>query len=334
MNPVLHTPPKITIGLTEACPLRCHHCYADCARAPKPGELDAERWIGLLRDLSEQGVIQVYFEGGEPLIKPGLLDILRACSPTMMTKLRTHGWQLDDALAATLADAGLGRALVDLAGGNAATHDAATGVVGSFRQSCDAIAALARHHIPVDALVILTRQTAPELQAIADLAATLGADRLGILRLYPLGRARQAWSDLALPLAEQMAAITAIRPPAGLGIMQSWHPKDRNCCWQAAAINAFGRAIGCMYLREYVDFGDATQTPYNEIFRTNAQYRALREGPVEASCSDCSAPQGRPGGCRSTAYAWHGRWTAPDPFDVTLNHGIDLSLAPPALLDT
>lgn len=330
MNPVLHSPPKITIGLTEACPLRCQHCYADCAHAPKRGELDAGNWVRLLRDLSEQGVIQVYFEGGEPLIKPGLLDILRACSPTMMTKLRTHGWGLHDALAAALAEAGLGRALVDLAGSNAATHDTATGVPGSFRQSCDAIVALVRQDIPVDALVILTRYTAPQLPAIAELVAGLGAKRLGILRLYPLGRARQAWSELALPLPEQMAAIAAVKPPAGLGIMQSWHPKDRNCCWQAAAINAFGRAIGCMYLREYVDFGDATERSYVEIFRTNEQYRALREGPVEASCRDCTAPQGRPGGCRSTAYAWHGRWSAPDPFDVTLNHGTDLTIAPPA----
>jgi radical SAM protein with 4Fe4S-binding SPASM domain len=333
MNPILNSPPKITVGLTEACPLHCRSCYADCANAPKPGELTAEQWIGLLQDLSERGIIQVYFEGGEPLAKPGLLDILRACSPVMMTKLRTHGCGLTDTVAMELAEAGLGRALVDFAGANAATHDSWTGVAGSFQQSCDAAAALVRHDIPVDALVILTRQTAPELPAIAELVQRLGASRLGILRLYPLGRARHAWSEIALPLAEQMSAIANLRPPAGLGIMQSWHPKDRNCCWQAAAINAFGHAIGCMYLREYVDFGDATKTPYTEIFRTHEQYRELREGPIEESCTDCTAPQGRPGGCRSTAYAWHGRWSAPDPFDVTLNHGIDLSIVPPARLD-
>lgn len=333
MNPVLHSPPKITVGVTEGCPLRCRHCYADCANAPKPGELDARQWIALLRALSDQGVIQVYFEGGEPLIKPGMLDILRTCSPTMMTKLRTHGWGLDDTLATALAAAGLGRALVDLAGANAATHDAATGVAGSFQQSCDAIAALTRVGIPVDVLVVLTRQTAPELLVMAELVAALGAARLGILRLYPMGRARQAWPELALSLQEQMAAIAAVQSSAGLGIMQSWHPKDRNCCWQAAAINAFGRAIGCMYLREYVDFGDATQTPYGEIFRTNEHYRALRDGPIEQGCDDCTAPQGRPGGCRSTAYAWHGRWSAPDPFDITLNHGIDLRTIPPTRLD-
>ena len=178
-------------------------------------------------------------------------------------------------------------------------------------------------------MVVLTRQTAPQLAAIAHLAAELGAERLGVLRLYPLGRARQHWQQIAPGLSEQMEAVGSLQPPRGLRIMQSWHPNDHNCCWQAAAINAFGRAIGCMYLREYVDFGDATMVAYDEIFRTHPLYRQLRSGDVEETCATCSGSQGSHGGCRRTAYAWHGRWTAPDPFDISLNHGIDLTVLPP-----
>ena len=328
-NPVLDTPPKITIGITEACPLRCSYCYADCARSPKPGELTAERWIPLMQGLAEQGVIQAYFEGGEPLAKPGFLNILRATTPLMMTLLRTHGIGLTRDVARQLADIGLGRGLVDLMGADAHTHDAATGVPGSFQQSCAAIRHMVDAGIPTDVLVILTVPTAPQLTDIARLAAELGAKRIGVLRLYPLGRARTVWSELALSMEAQTAALAALQRPKGLGLMQSWHPNDHNCCWQAAAINAFGRAIGCMYLRDYVDFGDATVTPYNEIFRTDPLYRALRSGDVEESCGDCSATQGSHGGCRSAAFAFHGRWTAPDPFDRALNHGTDLTSLPP-----
>lgn len=328
-NPVLDTPPKITIGVTEACPLRCHYCYADCARAPKPGELSAEQWIPLMRGLADQGVIQAYFEGGEPLVKPGFLDILRTVTPLMMTLLRTHGIGLTRDVGLELADIGLGRGLVDLMGADAATHDTASGSPGSFGQSLDAIRHLVAAGIPTDVLVILTTRTAPQLNAVARIAADLGAKRLGVLRLYPLGRARAVWTELALSMEAQTAALASLRVPAGLKIMQSWHPNDHNCCWQAAAINAFGRAIGCMYLRDYVDFGDASVIPYNEIFRTNPLYRSLRSGDVEESCSDCSATQGSHGGCRSAAFAFHGRWTAPDPFDAALNHGVDLTQLPP-----
>jgi radical SAM protein with 4Fe4S-binding SPASM domain len=329
LNPVLATPPKISIGITEACPLRCRHCYADCAAAPKPGELSAQTWQDLLQDLARRGVIQAYIEGGEPLAKPGFLSLLRAITPDMMTLVRTHGFGVDAGGAAALAEAGLGRLLVDVMGADARTHDAHAGVAGSFAVSCEAIRHAAAAGIATDALVILTRQTAPHLTRIAELVAGLGAQRLGVLRLYPLGRARLAWQDMALPLAAQMDALAALVPPPGLRVMQSWHPFDHNCCWQAAAINAFGRAIGCMYLREYVDYGDATVTPYDEIWRGNPLYRQIRSGAVEERCGDCSASQGSHGGCRSAAYAWHGRWTAPDPFDTALNHGTDLTVLPP-----
>lgn len=328
-NPVLESPPKITLGITETCPLRCRHCYADCAPSPKAAELSASDWIRLIGQLADRGVIQTYIEGGEPLSKPGFIDILRAATPMMMTLLRTHGWGLTHDTARELADAGLGRALVDLMGADADTHEAATGTPESFQQACDGVANLVAAGVPTDVLVILTRQTAPQLTGIARLARGLGAERIGVLRLYPLGRARRIWPEIALSLPEQMAALAGLKLPVGLGLMQSWHPNNHNCCWQAAAINAFGRAIGCMYLREYVDFGDATTTPYDEIFRSNALYRALRSGDVEASCASCSGTQGSHGGCRSTAYAWHGRWTAPDPFDPHLNRDVHLKILPP-----
>jgi radical SAM protein with 4Fe4S-binding SPASM domain len=330
-NPVLETPPKITLGITEACPLRCRYCYADCARNPKPGELSAIEWVRVISELAERGIVHAYIEGGEPLIKPGFLEILRNTSPVMMTMLRTHGWGLSRGMAGRLADSGLARCFVDLMGDSAEVHDRASGVAGSFAKSVAAIGHLVAAGIPADVLVILTRQTAPLLPAIARLAAGLGAERLGVLRLYPLGRARAQWNDIAIGLPPQMEALAAVRAalPAGLGLMQSWHPEDHNCCWQSAAINAFGRAIGCMYLRDYVDFGDATRTPYDQIFRDNALYRELRSGNVEESCGACSATQSSHGGCRSTAYAWHGRWSAPDPFDQPLNGGIDLTVLPP-----
>ncbi len=330
----LDSPTTINIGITEECPLQCRHCYADCAAAPRDDELSVEEWIALIDGFVEQGIIQLYIEGGEPLAKQGLLKLIRAASPRMMTMVRTHGVGLDRAMAAALRDAGLGRAFVDLMGATAATHDAHMGVSGSFAQSCAAIQNLVEYGVPTDVLVILTRHTAPELQSILNLAVTLGAARVGVLRLYPLGRAKRNWSDLALPLNEQMAALAALQVPRGLGLMQSWHPKDRNCCWQAAAINARGRAIGCMYLREYVDFGDVRKTPYDDIWRNNALYRDLRSGRVDESClSSKGGDDGSKGGCRSTAFAWSRRWTAPDPFDIELNNGVDLAQLPSDLVD-
>lgn len=324
----LVSPPKITFGVTETCPLHCRHCYSDCSAVPKPGELSIDRWLALADELIEDGVIQFYIEGGEPLAKPGFLRLLARCARDAMTLLRTHGTLIDDAMAEALKAAGTGRVLVDLMGADAATHEWFTGVPGSFDAACQGVRRLVRLRVPTDILVILTRQTAPQLNMLMRLAADLGAERVGVLRLYPLGRAKRIWGEIALPLDKQMAAIRALDPPPGLGVMQSWHPNDKNCCWQAAAVDAFGRAIGCMYLREYVNFGSILEERHLDIWRSSSLYWQLRSGQVERSCPECTASQGTQGGCRSTAYAFHGRWTAPDPFDETLNDGVDVSVLP------
>jgi MoaA/NifB/PqqE/SkfB family radical SAM enzyme len=328
MTDRLRTPPKITLGITEACPLRCQYCYADCAAAPKPGELSADRWINLLDQVIGDGVIQVYIEGGEPLAKPGILRIVARSARDAMTLLRTHGTLVDDATADALKDAGVGRILVDLMGSEAAVHDEVSGVPGSFDQACRGIRRLVARGIPTDVLVVLTRRSAPTINVLLRLAADLGVRRVGVLRLYPLGRARRNWDDLALSLDEQMRTIRGLDPPPGLEIMQSWHPHNKNCCWQAAAVNAFGRAIGCMYLREYVDFGDAGSVRYVDLWSQNPLYRQLRASGAKQNHELPAASDGTRGGCRSTAYAFHGRWDAPDPFDEALNHGTDLRSLP------
>jgi radical SAM protein with 4Fe4S-binding SPASM domain len=328
-TPWIGRPLKVTLCLTARCPLDCRACYADCGARPAADELDTATWLRLLDTLAADGVINVFVEGGEPLARGDAETILAHAAARMFTTLRTHAVTIDDATAARLKGCGIGRVYVDLMGAAAATHDAMVGTPGSLAAALAGIAALRRHAVPVSVLVILCRPNAGELPELARLAAGAGADELGVLRLYPLGRARRAWSALALSLDEQMAALGALAadPPAGLRLMQSWHPDDANCCWQNAAIDPWGHAIGCPYLRDYVDYGDLRTTPWLETWN-HPLYRRLRAGAVDGHCPDCASSQLSSGGCRATAYAFHGRWDAPDPFCVTMNKGIDLRVLP------
>jgi radical SAM protein with 4Fe4S-binding SPASM domain len=222
----------------------------------------------------------------------------------------------------------VGRVLVDFMGAQPDTHEWFTRAPGSFEASCNAVRNLSAIGVPVDVLTILNRRTAPELTALMRLASELGAQRFGVLRLYPIGRARALWSDIALSLTDMMSTIQSLDPPEGLRVMQSWHPNDRNCCWQSACISARGDSIGCAYLREFVNFGNVRDQRLVDTWRNDPLYRHLREGKVEAHCSACTAAEGTRGGCRATAYAFHGRWEAPDPFCASLNDGVDLRVIP------
>lgn len=323
----LERPLKTTLVITEQCNLDCQLCYGRCKDAKPRPELAIDDWRRVVDELARSGVIWLYIEGGEPFLKPGFVDLLAENTPRMFTMVRTHGTLIDSALAARVAAIDVAIVLVDLWGASAATHDALTGTPGSFERSLRGIRHLVAAGVDTQMLFILNRRNVHELQDWAELASALGATAIGVLRLYPLGRVRQAWHELALSLDEMTAALAALRAPAGLRLMQSWHPRNANCCWQMSGINAFGDSIGCAYLRDYVNFGNVTEVPFLETWN-HPLGRELRSGRVARSCPSCAQTQGSHGGCRSTAYAFHGRFDAPDPFDRELNDGVDLTALP------
>jgi len=322
----------MSVSITATCNLNCKLCYADCTRKPSPRELTTAEWLKFFRYLVRNDFIQLYIEGGEPLYRPDFNELLRYCGRRLMTLVRTNGTLMTRDTARLWKQLGVGHVFVDVMGATARTHDYFTGMRGSFKKSIAAVRYLVDAGLRTDMVIILNRRTAPELQSYLKLAHRTGAQRVAILRLYPLGRVKWRWKELALSLEEQDAAIAAMCPPRGLEVMQSWHPKDGNCCWQAAAVNPFGDSIGCMYLREYVNHGNIRATPYLDTWRNSSLYKQLRSGDVEESCGDCHQSEGSQGGCRSAAYAFHGRWTAPDPYCNHLNKGVDLRVLPKWLL--
>jgi radical SAM protein with 4Fe4S-binding SPASM domain len=331
MHPRFERPPKITLSVTNTCNLECAHCYGDCTREASPRELTTAEILAFIDYLVANDFIQIYIEGGEPQWRADFDRILEHCGRKMMTLVRTHGTLMTPRAARDWHRFGVGRVYVDVMGACAATHERLSGVGGTFAKSCNAVRHLVDAGIETDMLIIMNRHNVDELNDYLGLAKSLGATRVGILRLYPLGRAKRRWAELALSAEEQDAAIAQLEPPPGLGVMQSWHPKDKNCCWQAAAVSPFGDSIGCMYLREYVNHGNIRDMPFLATWDAPL-YRELREGEVTASCKGCEVRSHTRGGCRSTAYAFHGRWDAPDPFCATLNDGVDLRVLPPRLL--
>src|SRR3954453_9736325 len=109
----------LRVSLTDRCNLRCTYCMPaeGLDWLPKPSLLtDAE--IVRLIDVAVHrlGVTDVRFTGGEPLLRRGLTEIVRAVAampgrPRMM--LTTNGIGLSR-LAAPLAEAGLDRVNVSL----------------------------------------------------------------------------------------------------------------------------------------------------------------------------------------------------------------------------
>lgn len=332
MNPELNSPIKTTLSITNTCNLDCVYCYSNCTKEPHPKELTRNEWKETIDQLIDAGVIHLFIEGGEPLCRPDLFDILKHCQRRLMTWVRTNGTLVTPTIARTLREVGVSTMMVDIHGATPETHDRIVGHAGSHALAIEGARHLIAADMPVYMLLVLNRHNYHELQHFVDLASDVGALRVGILRLYPFGRARDRWDDLALSLDEMTNVIKAIKAPEGLEVMQSWHPKDSNCCYQLSAINAFGDSIGCPYLRDFVNYGNVRDMPFMQTWE-DPLWKRLRRGDVDGGCPTCHQTRGSKGGCRSTAFAFTGNWDGQDPFCETMNDGINLRVLPSDLAE-
>jgi len=97
----LHVPPIVIFSITDRCNLRCKGCFAQAIRTGPSEELSDSDIARIIGESVELGVSFVIIAGGEPLMRPEILDIAGSFPRTMFL-LVTNGLLLDAPLVARL----------------------------------------------------------------------------------------------------------------------------------------------------------------------------------------------------------------------------------------
>lgn len=119
---------NLRISLTSRCNLSCIYCHAEGEKNPD-AEMSAGEIIEIMQLAARFGIRSIKFTGGEPLIRPDLLEIIRAVPPGIESSLTTNGILLAD-MAEDLKKAGLRRVNVSL---DSLNHDTYKKITGSDR---------------------------------------------------------------------------------------------------------------------------------------------------------------------------------------------------------
>ena len=67
--------PVVVWNSTKTCNLTCVHCYADAEIKRFAGELSTEEAQRMIEDLANFNVPALLISGGEPLVRPDILDL-------------------------------------------------------------------------------------------------------------------------------------------------------------------------------------------------------------------------------------------------------------------
>jgi MoaA/NifB/PqqE/SkfB family radical SAM enzyme len=91
----IQVPPMLIYSVTSECNLDCTGCYARVLHAPKHGEFKADKFADIIRQADEIGVSYILVAGGEPFIRPELLDVLSS-HPNIIFTPFTNGLLINE----------------------------------------------------------------------------------------------------------------------------------------------------------------------------------------------------------------------------------------------
>jgi cyclic pyranopterin phosphate synthase len=127
----------LRVSITDRCNYKCIYCRTGNDGAQFP-ELGIEEYLRLIRLFVSLGITKVRLTGGEPLLRRGLLDLVRELSALrtlagekLDLALTTNGHLLEG-LAQPLKDAGLARATVSMDAVEESVFERITRVPGSY----------------------------------------------------------------------------------------------------------------------------------------------------------------------------------------------------------
>jgi len=176
---IYERPVIYSLELTPACNNRCPGCgNVFASRRPDVAPLSAKRWRVLLDKIAPYAR-KLKVTGGEPTLHPEFYDIVTAIAArdipfTLFTNAR---WQQPDKLLSFLQQVpqcvGL---LISLHGPEAPSHEAFTGVSGSFKETVKNIQRATDAGLLVATSTVLTRHNVSRVEAMTEFTLSLGAD--------------------------------------------------------------------------------------------------------------------------------------------------------------
>ena len=120
MEHVAHTPRLIAWELTRSCTLHCRHCRAAAHEGGYSGELSLDEIQRVVDSVAARFQPIMILTGGEPMLRPDLLDLVRYISHAgLRPVMATCGTLLTGADARAVKDAGVQRISLSIDGAGA-----------------------------------------------------------------------------------------------------------------------------------------------------------------------------------------------------------------------
>lgn len=187
--------PIVVWNSTRTCNLNCIHCYTDSRLREYSGELSTDEARAMIEDLARFGVPALLFSGGEPLMRPDLLElVVLARELGIRPVLSTNGTLITPAVAGRLKRAGLIYVGISL-DGIGQINDRFRGKKGAYEAAMAGFRNCVEVGQRVGLRLTLTKRNFQDLEAIFDFIEREKINRACFYHLVYAGRGNNMLED-------------------------------------------------------------------------------------------------------------------------------------------
>ncbi|ADY55711.1 Radical SAM domain protein [Syntrophobotulus glycolicus DSM 8271] len=320
----------VSWNTTNACNMYCDHCYRDSG-VRQEEELSTAEAETMLEQIARAGFKIMIFSGGEPLMRPDIVDLAAyARELGLRPVFGTNGTLLTAELAQKLKGAGAMGMGISLDSLDRAKHDQFRRYPGAWEEAVRGMRNCRQAGLPFQIHTTVMDWNSGELEALTDFAGKEGAVAHHIFFLVPAGRAvsleeealkAENYEDvLTRIMKKQQTVDIELKPTCApqftriakqLGVATRF---SRGCLAGTSycIISPQGQVQPCAYLN--IPLGDVRTTPFDEIWRSHPVFEELRTLAYKGGCGACLY-QKICGGCRARAAYYHeGDFMAEEPW--------------------
>ncbi len=349
--------------ITRSCNLFCAHCRGSAAPASYSGELTTDECFRLVDQILEVGRAIIILTGGEPLVRPDVLQIAKyAVNRGLRVVMGTNGTLVTGEMAVKLKEVPVSRLGISLDFPVAELQDEFRGQTGAFAAAMAGIARARQAGIEIQINSTITKLNVDYLTELVSLALEAGAVAFHPFMLVPTGRGKGLESvelppekyeetlhwiyDKQMELGNRMF-FKPTDVPHYLRVVKQRQRQDqgngarldhghnaadvitRGCLAGTGFcfISYQGKVKGCGYLD--VEAGDVRKEGFSQVWANSPLFSKLRDlSNLKGKCGACEYKK-ICGGCRARAYEATGDCLEAEPYciyepaTVKSYHGIE-----------
>ena len=325
----------VSWNTTNACNMYCDHCYRD-AGCKAEEELSTAEAKTLLEQIARAGFKIMIFSGGEPLMRPDIVELVaHAASLGLRPVFGTNGTLITLEMAQKLKAAGAMGMGISLDSMDREKHNKFRKFPGAWEGAVQGMRNCRATGLPFQIHTTVMEWNNHELEDLTDFAVAEGAVAHHFFCLVPTGRAKtieaeslraEAYEDtLTRIMKKQQEVEIELKPTCApqflrIAAQMGLKTRFRRGCLAGTAyciISPKGKVQPCAYLN--MELGDVRQTPFDEIWKNSQVLNKLRTLEYSGGCGSCEYKRAC-GGCRARAAYYHeGDYMAEEPW--CLYHG-------------